>query len=102
MLTNNEKIIIKEFQQTRIPSVYKFDDTDNILYIEHVDFDLCDMLLNNKKANKEYVQVELKEFAKFLSQLDILNYDYDNDAKKYLNLLFEVVGIFIKNNLYLS
>lgn len=44
MLTNNEKIVIKEFQQTRIPSVYKLDDTDNILYIEHVDFDLCNML----------------------------------------------------------
>lgn len=34
MLINNEKIVIKEFQQTRIPSVYRLDDTDNILYIE--------------------------------------------------------------------
>lgn len=47
MLTNNEKIIIKEFKDSRIPSIYKFDDTDNILYIEHVDFDLCNMLINN-------------------------------------------------------
>lgn len=97
MLTNNEKKILKEFQQTRIPSIYKFDATDNILYVEHVDFDLCDMLLKNKKVSNEYIQNELKDFAKFLTQLDISN--YDNDAKKYLNLLIEVVNIFIKNNL---
>ncbi len=97
MLTNNEKIVIKEFQQIRIPSVYKLDDTDNILYIEHVDFDLCNMLLKNKKASNEYVQNELKEFAKFLKQLDISG--YDNDAKRHLILLTEVINIFLKNNL---
>ena len=70
MLTNNEKIIIKEFRQTRIPSAHKYDDTDNILYIEHVDFDLCDILLKNKKVSNEYVQNELKEFANFLTQLN--------------------------------
>ncbi len=97
MLTNDEKIILKEFQQTRIPLVYKYDDTDNILYIEHVDFDLCDMLLKNKKVSKEYVQNEIKEFARFLTQLDVSN--HDNNQKKYLYLLIEVVNIFIKNNL---
>ncbi len=97
MLTNNEKIIIKEFKDSRIPSIYKFDDTDNILYIEHVDFDLCNMLLINEKVSNLYVQNELKEFARFLKQLDIKN--YDSDAKKYLKLLLEVVNIFIRNNL---
>ena len=97
MLTNNEKIIIKEFKDSRIPSIYKFDDTDIILYIEHVDFDLCNMLLINEKVSNLYVQNELKEFARFLKQLDIKN--YDSDAKKYLKLLLEVVNIFIRNNL---
>lgn len=97
MLTNNEKIVIKEFQQTRIPLVYKFDDTDNILYIEHVDFDLCDILLKNKKISNEYVQNELKEFAKFLTQLNIEN--FNKDDKNHLKLLLEVIYIFIKNNI---
>ena len=97
MLTNNEKRVIKEFQQTSIPSVYKFDDTDNILYIEHIDFDLCNMLLKNEKVSIEYVQNEIKEYAKFLKQLDISG--YDNDAKMYLMLLKEVINIFLKNNL---
>lgn len=55
------------------------------------------MLLKNRKASNEYVQDELKNFAKFLTQLNIKN--YDDDDKKYLYLLFEVVNIFITNNL---
>lgn len=97
MLTSTELIILKEFQQTRIPSVYKFDNTDNILYVEHVDFDLCDILLKNKKVSKQYVQNEIKEFANFLAQLDVSN--FDKDAKKHLYLLIEVVHIFIKSYL---
>ena len=97
MLTENEKLLLSKFQKTRIPSTYKFDDTDNILYIEHVDFDLCCMLLKNEKVNNEYVQNEIKAFSIFLSQLDVLTFDrFDRD---YLNLLIEVVNIFIKNNL---
>lgn len=97
MITENEKLLLRKFQKTRIPSVYKFDDTDNILYIEHVDFDLCTMLLKGENVSKKYVQNEIKEFSIFLSQLDVLNFDeFDRD---YLNLLIKVVNIFIKNNL---
>jgi hypothetical protein len=97
MLTDNETKIVKKFQETKIPSVYKLDNTDNILYVEHVDFDLCCMLLKNKRVNIEYVQNEIKAFSIFLSQLDVLTFDrYDRD---HLNLLIEVVNIFIKNNL---
>ena len=97
MLTDNEKKILKKFQQAKIPSVYKLDDTDNILYVEHVDFVLCCMLLKNEKVDNEYVQNEIKAFSIFLSQLDVLTFDrFDRD---YLNLLIEVVNIFIKNNL---
>ena len=97
MITNNEKIILKEFQQTRIPSIYKLDNTDNILYVEHVTFDLCDILLKNKKVNNSCINEELKEFAQFLLQINITS--YDNDAKSHLKLLLEVVNIFLKNNL---
>ena len=96
MLTDNEKTIIKQFKNTRIPSVYKLDDTDNILYIEHVDF-LCDMLLKNKKMSIECLQNEFKEYSTFLEQLDISI--YDDDAKNHLILLTEVINIFLRNNL---
>ena len=55
------------------------------------------MLLKNEKVSIEYVQNEIKEYAKFLKQLDISG--YDNDAKMYLMLLTEVINIFLKNNL---
>lgn len=55
------------------------------------------MLLKNKKASIEYVQNEFKEYAKFLKQLNISG--YDNDAKKYLIILIEVINIFLRNNL---
>ena len=50
MLLDNEKELIKRFRETRIPLIFKIDKTDNILYIEHVDFDLCNMLLKGKKV----------------------------------------------------
>lgn len=84
-------------QNARIPAVYKEDLTDNILYIEHVEYDLCEMLLKNKKESKEFVQEEFKEYARFLTQLDISN--YDDDTKTHLLLLMEVVNMFFKYNL---
>ena len=97
MLTNFEKSIVKKIQNTRIPAVYKEDLTDNILYIEHVEFDLCKILLKNKKESKEFVQEEFKEYARFLTQLDISN--YDDDTKTHLLLIMEVVNMFFKYNL---
>lgn len=97
MLTDYEKTIIRRFQQIKIPSRYKLDNTDNILYIEHVDFDLCYILLQGRKVNREYVQNEIKEYSIFLSKLSILN--YSEDEKMHLKLLIEVVNIFIKYNL---
>lgn len=97
MLTNNEKLILNKFKNLKIPLIYKLDNTDNILYIEHVDFDLCTLLLKDENVSRNYVQKEIKEFAMFLSQLEVLHY---NDVdKEYLNLLIDVVNIFIKNNL---
>ena len=97
MLTNFEKSIVKKMEDARIPAVYKEDLTDNILYIEHVEFDLCKMLLKNKKESKEFVQEEFKEYARFLTQLDISN--YDDDTKTHLLLIMEVVNMFFKYNL---
>ncbi|MBQ8433831.1 MAG: hypothetical protein IJX23_03380 [Clostridia bacterium] len=97
MVTDSEKLIIKKFQKIRIPSIYKMDDTDNLLYVEHVNFDLCEMLLRGKKVSKEYVQNEIEEYSVFLSQSAIL--DFNDVEKEYFKLLIEVVNIFIINNL---
>ena len=97
MLTLAEKFAVERFQQLRIPAIYKLDDTDNLLYAEHVNFDLCEMLLRGKKVSKEYVQEEIKQFSVFLKQSTIL--DFDDYEKEYFKLLVEVVKIFITHNL---
>ncbi|MBQ7915075.1 MAG: hypothetical protein IJZ28_03965 [Clostridia bacterium] len=97
MITSAEKVVVERFQQLRIPSFYKVDDTDNLLYVEHVNYDLCEMLLRSKKVSKEYVQNEIEEYSAFLSQSSILN--FDDDEKEYFKLLIEVVNIFIIHNL---
>ncbi len=86
----------------RIPSMYKDDLTASILYVEHVDFDLCTMLLKGKKAKKEDVKKEIREFTIFLSDFagyDVLNFDFNEYDREYLNTLIEVVNIYIKYNL---
>ncbi len=102
MLTEDEKLLVKKFKNMRIPSMYKDDSTVNILYVEHVDFDLCTMLLEGKKAKREDVQNEIKEFSIFLSnfaEYDALNFDFNEYDRDYLNILIEVVNIYIKYNL---
>ncbi len=94
MLTENEKRIIQTFQQTRIPSIYKLDNTDNILYIEHVDFDLCKMILKEKKISKEWAQCEILEYSKFLSQINIIS--LDAEALEHLRLVNAIISLFIK------
>ena len=97
MLTKIEKETLVEFKHTKIPPVFKLDNTDIILYLEHVDFDLCNMLLKNKKATNDYLQEEIKEFSRFLAQLNISN--YDDETKKILSLAIKIVLMFIDSNL---
>lgn len=97
MLTDLEKEVVEKFRQSKIPSIYKLDDTDNILYVEHVIFDLCKMLLKRKRATKECVQEEIKAYATFLGQLSI--FKFDEEAINHLKLLNEVINIFLKYNL---
>lgn len=97
MLLDNEKELIKRFRETRIPLILKIDNTDNILYAEHVDFDLCKMLLKGKKVNVDCLQNEIELFANFLAQISIL--EFNEEEQNYFKLLIEIVSMFIKENL---
>lgn len=97
MITDAEKQMIKKFKKLSIPVIYKLDDTDNILYVEHVDFDLCKTLLRGKKVSKEVVQNEIENYSTFLAQSSIL--EFDAYTKEYFKLLIEIVNMFINYNL---
>ena len=40
-VTNAERETIEHFKKLKYPAIYKLDDTDNILFIELVDFYVC-------------------------------------------------------------
>lgn len=97
MLLDSEILIIKEFKQSKIPSIYKTDNTDNILYVEHVDFDLCNELLKGKKVDYTTIQNEIYMYSNFLSQISIIQ--FDKEAIEYFKLINSIFEIFLKYNL---
>ena len=92
MLTKTEKTIVQEFNSLRIPAIYKIDNTFNILYIEHVLFDICPFLLNNKKRRID-VDEERNAYSAFLANISISN--FDEEAKRHLELLKKVMSILL-------
>lgn len=97
MLSKSDKNVVISFKQTSFPYIFKNDLSDIILYLEHVDFDLCDKLLKNKTISVNEIQNELELFADFLLKLDVSK--YDSETKKYIGLLMNVILIFVNSNL---
>ncbi len=97
MLTNEEKLIVRKYQSLKIPKVYKMDDTDNLLFLEDVDFDICTSLIKSKKFELSEIERIIKEYSKYLSQISII--DFDEDALYHFKMLNIVMSIFFKYNL---
>ena len=96
MLTKTEKAVIQEFNSLKIPTIYKTDNTFNILYIEHVHFDICPFLLNNKKYGINIAE-ERNAYSAFLANISISN--FDEEARRHLDLLKNVMSILFNKNL---
>lgn len=92
MLNIEEKRFIKEFLETKIPAIYKLDDTDNILYVEHLYFDICPDLLKGKKMSRENFEKEIKDYSIYLSQINFFDFDLDEiEHFKKINLVFQLL-----------
>ncbi len=94
MLNNDDKKLIKDFKSMVIPNIYKDDKTDCLLFVEHVDFDVCEDLLKGKKRFTKDNETEKNEFDRFLSQIDESKFDsyallHFERIKKIMNLFFE-------------
>jgi len=90
MLTKIEKAIIQEFYSLKIPAIYKTDNTFNILYIEHIHFDICPFLLKNQNQGIN-IDEERVAYSSFLANISIS--DFDEEAKHHLSLLQSVMSI---------
>lgn len=95
MLTKSEKKIIQEFNNLKIPAIYKLDNTFNILYIEHIHFDICPLLLKNQNQGIN-IDEERVAYSSFLANISIS--DFDEEAKRHLSLLKSVMSIFFNQN----
>ena len=45
IVTDTERAIIDKFLTMKCPPIYKTDNTDRILFVETVEFDICQYLL---------------------------------------------------------
>lgn len=61
-ITDNEKKLIKRFKVMNYPSIYKDDSTDNLLFIETVDFVICPIILEKKIINKSQYNDIINDF----------------------------------------
>ena len=93
-ITHTEKESIERFKKLKYPSMYKLDDTDNILFVELVDFDVCSMLLKGKPLKKAQYKEILNDYNKYLGQVRLDSFDIY--AFMYHNVLIQVMEIFKK------
>ncbi len=102
-INEEEKSIILQFKGLRIPTIFKTDNTDFILFVEDVDFIVCDTLLNGSEITEELYDSMVhhskdnlsypcyNEFMKFVEKFRI-----DEYSKFYCDCLIEVMEIFKK------
>lgn len=89
MTEADQKTLLK-FTNLRYPEHYKFDMTDNILFLEFLQYDICPFLLKGKKITPDMMDYLLKQYSTFLAQTEIRT--YDKDLVSYIRLVNEVVG----------
>ena len=93
-LSKLEKGILRAFKNLLYPSIYKTDDTDNILFIESVDFDVCPILLKGKKISKESYNEIMVSYDRFLKQVNLNT--FDDYALAHYHLVVKIMEIFNK------
>lgn len=99
-IIESEKEIIERFQKLKYPAIYKLDTTDNILFVEIVDFDVCSWLLKGKLISNTLYKEVLKEYKKYLSQVNLEC--FDEYALMHYNIVIQIMEIFEKYYSYLD
>ena len=93
-ISDYEKEILKRFKNLSYPSIYKNDNTENILFVESVDFDVCTHLLKGKPMNKEMYDDIIKSYERFLKQVKVDA--FDEYTLSHYNDILKIMDIFKK------
>lgn len=99
-ITDNEKKLIEHFKKIKYPAIYKLDATDNILFVELIDFDICSWLLKGKSINRTQYKQILKEYSKYLEQVKVDL--FDKYALEHYNIVIQIMELFKKYYNYLD
>ena len=99
-ITNTERETIEHFKKLKYPAIYKLDATDNILFIELVDFDVCSWLLNGEAINNTQYNGILKEYKKYLEQ--VKSDSFDEYAFMHYNAVIQIMDLFKKYYSYMG
>jgi len=91
----DEKKIVEQFKNLRIPSIFKDDFTDRILFVEDVDFDVCTPLLKGKDIPDDFYNEMLERCDNFVAKSDDIN-EFDEYTLNYYNTCLQVVEIMKK------
>lgn len=94
-LTDKEREIVNKFVNMKYPSVYKTDNTDRILFVELVDFDVCQYLLGKIHVNNEQYNHILTEYERYLAQTD--DTLFDQYAHEHFELMVKLMELFKKH-----
>ncbi len=101
-ISEQERLILINFRKLRIPSIFKEDYIDYMLFIEEVDFYVCETLLKKKEiTTKDYEWIISDSnnghcpcFNDFLK--GVKKSDLDENAKIYYDEILRVMNIFTK------
>lgn len=93
-LTCEERACVNNFIRMKYPCIYKTDKTDRILFVELVEFDVCQYLLGQKKLDSEQYHYILDEYDRYLRQTDISI--FDEYAKEHFNIIIKLINLFKK------
>lgn len=93
-ISNEEKELVIKFQNMRIPSIFKTDNTDRILFVEDVSFFIGNSLLKGKKISKILYDETIDDYERFISNTDVNN--LDEYTLEYFNTCIQVIEIMKK------
>lgn len=91
-LSSEEKIILKNFKSMRIPSIFKEEYIEHMLFIELVDFDICTYLLEEKKLPDSLYKTAMSDFDFFKNAVDVKK--LEKEEYLYYKQCCEVMEIF--------
>lgn len=88
-IDKEEKELVMKFQNMRIPSLFKTDNTDRILFVEDVSFFIVKLLLKGRKISKTIYDETMVDYERFVINTDVSK--LDEYTLEYFNTCIQVM-----------